>query len=125
MKILLDENFPLQLYHRLRQEGHDAEHVIALGRRGMSDSELRDRLDREELVFVTNDAEFEEVGGECRAQIIISRLPQRLPIAQRVDIWFAALHGFLERKPPEKLFDLLPDGTIVPWQIIRTDDSKK
>ena len=31
MKILLDENFPLPLYHRLRAAGHDAEHIIVLG----------------------------------------------------------------------------------------------
>ena len=27
MKVLLDENFPLPLYHRLRAAGHDAEHI--------------------------------------------------------------------------------------------------
>jgi len=27
VKILLDENFPLPLYHRLRAAGHDAEHI--------------------------------------------------------------------------------------------------
>lgn len=34
MKILLDENFPLQLYHRLRAAGYDAEHIIVLELRG-------------------------------------------------------------------------------------------
>lgn len=38
MKILLDENFPLPLYHRLRAAGHDAEHIIVLGQRGIPDS---------------------------------------------------------------------------------------
>lgn len=128
MKILLDENFPLPLYHRLLQAGHDAEHVIALGRRGMPDSELRQRLAGEELVFLTNDTEFEDLAAECRAQVIVSRLPQRLPIAQRVDIWLSALQSFLERKPAGKLFDLLPDGRILAWEIregsrvLRIDD---
>jgi predicted nuclease of predicted toxin-antitoxin system len=49
VKILLDENFPLPLYHRLREKGYDAEHVIALGQRGMPDSALRQRLASEEL----------------------------------------------------------------------------
>lgn len=66
MKILLDENFPLPLYHRLREEGYDAEHVIVLGQRGIPDSVLRQRLAREELVFLTNDTEFEQLSGDCR-----------------------------------------------------------
>lgn len=56
MKFLLDENFPLPLYHRLRDKGYDAEHVIELGQRGVSDAILRERLAAEELVFLTNDA---------------------------------------------------------------------
>ena len=44
MKILLDENFPLPLYHRLRAAGHDAEHIIVLGQRGIPDSAIRQRL---------------------------------------------------------------------------------
>jgi len=27
MKILLDENFPIQLYRRLQATGHEAEHI--------------------------------------------------------------------------------------------------
>jgi hypothetical protein len=34
LRILLDENFPLQLYRRLLDAGHDAEHIIALSQRG-------------------------------------------------------------------------------------------
>ena len=41
MKVLLDENFPLPLYHRLRAAGHDAEHIIVLGQRGTPDSIIR------------------------------------------------------------------------------------
>ena len=65
MKILLDENFPLPLYRRLREKGYDAEHVIVLGQRGMPD----------------------------------------------------ALEAFLQRKPQGRLFDLMPDGEIVAWEI--------
>lgn len=41
MKILLDENFPLSLYHRLRAAGHDAEHIIVLGQRGIPEEFLK------------------------------------------------------------------------------------
>ena len=68
-------------------------------------------------MFLTNDTEFEDLAAECHAQVIISRLPQRLAISQRVAIWLGALEGFLERKPTEKLFDLLPDGRILAWEI--------
>jgi predicted nuclease of predicted toxin-antitoxin system len=116
VKILLDENFPLQLYRRLRERGHDAEHIIALGQRGLPDSALRERLAAEPLVFVTNDTEFESLAGDCRAQVLISRLPQRLPTAQRVDICLKALEVFLERKPEGRLFDLMPSGEVVAWE---------
>lgn len=117
MKVLLDENFPLPLYRRLREKGHDAEHVIALGQRGMPDSAVRERLAKEALVFLTNDTEFEQLAGDIRAQVIISRLPQRLPTSQRVEIWLQALEAFLRRKPEGRLFDLMPDGEIVAWEI--------
>lgn len=102
MKILLDANFPLPLYRRLREKGYDAVHVIALGQRGMPDSALRQRLAAEELVFLTNDTEFEDLAADYRAQVIISRLPQRLPISQRVEIWLKGLQAFFERKPAGK-----------------------
>ena len=118
MKFLLDENFPLPLNRRLREQGHDAEHLIELGKRGIPDSEIRRRLESEELVFLTHDAEFEDIPADLPSQVIISRLPQRLPTVERVEIWLKALNSFVERKPPERLFDLLPGGEIVAWQII-------
>lgn len=124
MKFLLDENFPLPLHRRLLQEGFDADHVIALGLRGVSDAELLRRLRAEPLVFLTNDTEFEDAAGKCLAQIIISRLPQRLPIAQRVDICVKALADFREQEPTQRLFDLMPDGRIVPWEIKEIGESR-
>ncbi|TLY22341.1 MAG: hypothetical protein E6K68_03245 [Nitrospirae bacterium] len=117
MKILLDENFPLPLYHRLRAEGYDVEHIIVLGQRGVRDSELWKRIKEEELVFLTQDSEFENVASDYRGKVIISRVRQGLPIEQRVEIWFHAIHGFTVRMPSEKLFDLLETGEIVPWEI--------
>jgi hypothetical protein len=99
VKFLLDENFPLPLHRKLLQEGFDAEHV-------------------------TNDTQFEDAAGKCLAQIIISRLPQRLPIAQRVDICLKALGDFREKKPAQKLFDLMADGRIVPWEIKEVDQGR-
>ena len=117
MTVLLDENFPLALYRRLREAGKEVEHIIPLGQRGLADAVLRKRLATEELVFLTQDAEFEDIPADFRSRVIISRLPQRLPIRERVEIWFAALERFQERNPQERLFDLLPSGEIVAWEI--------
>lgn len=117
MKFLLDENFPLQLYRRLLETGREAEHVIALGQRGAPDAILRDRLVAEELVLLTHDAEFENLPPGCRSQVIVSRVPQRLAIAERVEIWAGALERFARQAPTERLFDLLPSGEIVAWAV--------
>lgn len=121
MRFLLDENFPLQLQRRLTAAGVDSEHIITMGRRGMPDSEIVARLAVEEdLVFVTQDTEFEDVELGV-AKVIISRIPQSLPVRARVEIWFTALQAFLAEIPPGQLFDLLPTGQIVGWEIRRTD----
>jgi hypothetical protein len=117
LKILLDENFPLPLYHRLKSAGHDVEHIIVLGQRGIKDAELRKRLIREELIFLTQDTEFEEMSPDYRGAVVISRVSQRLPIEQRVQLWFNAIDKFLLRRRPGKLFDLLETGDVVPWEV--------
>lgn len=117
MKVLLDENFPISLYHRLRSSGIDAEHIIILGQRGLQDAEVRKRLAQEELLFLTQDTEFEDMPIDYRATVMISRVRQSLPIRQRVDIWSRAIEGFMARRPAGQLFDLLETGEIVPWEV--------
>jgi hypothetical protein len=117
LKILLDENFPLPLYHRLHAEGYDVEHIIVLGQRGIRDVELRKRLAEEDMVFLTHDAEFEDVPTGYRGTVIISRVRQGLPIQHRVQLWFNAIQDFMARRPAGKLFDLLETGELVPWEI--------
>ena len=82
MIFLLDENFPLPLFRRLREQGHEAEHLIVLGKRGMPDAEIRRRLESEELIFLTHDTEFEDIPADLRSRVIISRLPQRLHLVR-------------------------------------------
>jgi len=117
VKILLDENFPLPLYHRLRAAGYDVDHVIALGQRGLPDSAIRQRVRSENILFLTQDTEFEDLPTDYRAIVIISRVPQSLPIQRRVEIWLNALSEFLTRRPAGKLFDLLESGGIVAWEV--------
>jgi hypothetical protein len=94
VKFLLDENFPLRLYHRLKSSGYDVEHIIVLGRRGLLDSAITERLAREDLVFLTCDLEFMSPPVGLRSIIIVSRVSQSLPIARRVRIPGQIVHSF-------------------------------
>ncbi len=68
MRILLDENFPIPLHRRLLADGHEAEHIITLGQRGISDVEIRRRLAAEgDLLFLTQDTEFAELATGTQA----------------------------------------------------------
>ena len=116
MKVLPDENFPLQLHRRLVANGHDCEHIV-LGQRGLSDAAIRARLIAEDdLVFVTQDSEFEVLPTGTKAAVVISRVPQRLPIAERVERWTSALEAFLSALPAGLLFEILSDGELVAWE---------
>lgn len=119
MRILLDENFPIQLYRRLQEQGHSAEHIIALGLRGLPDVEIRRRLAAEaDLLFLTQDTEFAELPPGTAATVMISRVPQAIPIARRVELWIQAINEVLLKLPtPEKLFQVLPDGRVEAWRV--------
>ena len=58
MRIFLDENFPLGLERRLKNDGYEAEHVITIGWRGASDARIRERLVDADLLFLTQDEDF-------------------------------------------------------------------
>jgi hypothetical protein len=117
MRILLDENFPIQLHRRLRAAGHDADHIIALGLRGLPDADIRRRLANEaDLVFLTQDAEFAELPPDTAATVLISRVPQALPLARRVELWLHAIDDFLQHPIPGRLFEVLAAGQVVAWR---------
>lgn len=118
MRILLDENFPIQLYRRLREAGHDAEHIIALGFRGLPDDAIRRRLVAEvDLIFLTQDTEFAELPLDTLATVMISRVPQAIPIARRVELWERAIENFVQDPIPGRLFEVLDDGRVAAWSV--------
>jgi hypothetical protein len=122
MRLLLDENFPLALYHRLRRQGVDVEHIIVRGQRGLPDSAIIGRLRQEaDLLFLTQDLDFWSV-EDLAARVIVSRVRQSRRIAERVELWAAALELFLSAPPPERFFELLDNGTLVPFQELRGGD---
>ena len=115
MTIVLDENFPLALVRSLREEGREVEHIILLGLRGASDSAILERLNSEELLFLTHDQEFLNL-PLTRSTVIISRVTQSLPLAVRLETWLKAIREFFSRRWNEKLFELFDDGKLGPWQ---------
>jgi hypothetical protein len=116
VRILLDENFPLALHRRLRAAGEDAEHIIVAGRRGTPDRVIREQLEREELLFLTQGEEFMSLPPRCRATIFVSRVSQSRPIRERVELWLAVIREYLKERPQEKLFEILDSGELVPWR---------
>ena len=115
MKVFLDENFPLTLVHQLREDGHDAEHVITIGWRGASDARIAERLVETDLVFLTQDEAF-LFARDVGAVIVLSRVKQARPLRERIDIWRGVVRRLSETPRTERRFELLDDGTLIPWE---------
>jgi len=78
------------------------------------DSEIRQRLVAEgELIFLTQDTEFEYLARDVAAAVVISRVPQGWPLATRVGVWVGALQAFIEHRPEGRLFELLESASLV------------
>jgi predicted nuclease of predicted toxin-antitoxin system len=125
LKILLDENFPMPLYRRLRMKGCHVEHIIVLGQRGLPDVSIQKRLREEQLLFLTQDADFENILGLRSSIIIISRVRQNLSIKKRIEIWFGAIEKFLIDKPTGEISDLLETGELIPIEVHDIQTSRK
>ena len=114
MKIRLDENFPLGLLHALRAEGFTAGHIITLGWRGVSDGVIRERMQGEHALFLTQDTEFLVAGPAAFARVVVSRVRQSRPIADRIAIWHQAVRDLSAAPQAERLFELGDDGALIP-----------
>jgi hypothetical protein len=112
---LLDENFPLALYHALKAQGANVEHIITLGRRGVADDAIRKDLLRQDVLFMTQDEEF-LFDRATDAVIVLSRVRQSRPVKERVEIWRAAIGDLVGRPKPERRFELTDDGRLRPWR---------
>jgi hypothetical protein len=115
VKVLLDENFPLALHRSLLADGQSAEHIIPLGWRGASDDRIRERLLDRELLFLTQDEDF-LFGHDVAAVVVLSRVRQSRPLRERVDVWRTAIRELGEPPRPERRFELMDDGRLLPWE---------
>jgi len=83
---------------------------------GPADDECARRLVVQALVFLTQDTEFAELPSSTAATVMISRVPQAIPIARRVELWLQALDDVLQFPTHEKLFEALSDGRVEAWK---------
>ncbi|OQX62348.1 MAG: hypothetical protein B5M51_06280 [Anaerolinea sp. 4484_236] len=61
MKFKIDENLPIEVAERLRQEGHDALTVIEQYLNGASDSDLASICQEEKRIIITLDTDFANI----------------------------------------------------------------
>ena len=79
--------------------------------RGVPDSVIRERLNSEELLFLTHDSEFLDI-PPTRSTVILSRVTQSLPIEVRMKVWSEAIREFSTTRRTEKLFEVFDDGKL-------------
>jgi Domain of unknown function (DUF5615) len=114
VKVLLDENFPLRLSKALRDEEIEVEHIITLGWRGASDNRIREKVEQERLLLLTQDEEF--LDQPLRAGIVVvSKVRQSRSVSDRIGLWVVAVRDLLTTPRKERLFELTDEGVLVPW----------
>lgn len=114
MTVLLDENFPLGLVRVLEADGLKVEHIITLGWRGASDARIRERLNDNDLIFLTQDDDF-LCGRPVAATIVVSRVRQARTLTDRIQVWKSAVQTLFAIKASPRVFELTDDGALVPW----------
>jgi hypothetical protein len=106
---------PAWLLHRLHADGFAAEHIITLGWRGASDTRIRERLQDDQVLFLTQDDDF-LFGPTVSAIVLVSRVKQSRRLSERIEVWRSAVQDLTSASRPERLFELMDDGTLVLWR---------
>lgn len=83
--------------------------------RGASDTRVRERLQDEQILFLTQDDDF-LIGPAVSAIVVVSRIKQSRRSSDRIDIWRSAVGGLTNTARPERLFELMDDETLAPWR---------
>jgi hypothetical protein len=105
---------PAWLLHRLHADGFAAEHIITFGWRGASDTRIRERLQDDQVLFLTQDDDF-PFGPTVSAIVLVSRVKQSRRLSERIEVWRSAVR-LTSISRPERLFELMDDGTLVLWR---------
>lgn len=120
MIVLLDENFPLGLIRSLQNDGLSAQHIITLGWRGASDARIRERLQDDQVLFLTQDEDF-LLGETGSAIVVLSRVRQSRPLKDRIEIWRNCVRELMQASKPERLYELLDNGALSLWRDASSD----
>jgi hypothetical protein len=64
---------------------------------------------------MTQDEDFLFSRG-LAAVIVLSRVRQARPLRERLDIWRSAVRRMIENPRTERRFELMDDGTLIPWE---------
>jgi hypothetical protein len=108
------------LLRSLQDDGLAAQHIITLGRRGASDARIRERLQDDQVVFLTQDEDF-LFGEASRAIVVLSRVRQSRLLKDRIEIWRHCVRELLQASKPERLYELMDNGALLPWQDTSSD----
>lgn len=109
MIIYVDENVPLKITVRLREEGYKVEYVT----RSIEDKELLEIACKQKALLITSDKDFERLVLDERrptAGVILLRISTRIPVEHRAQIVVNML-----RKYKDKLkgnFTILSEAAI-------------
>jgi predicted nuclease of predicted toxin-antitoxin system len=94
MRFLVDANLSPRIADRIRQAGHDAVHVSAIGLITAEDDVILDRAAEAAQVIVTGDADFGTLlalGGRRRPSVILLRSSDHLTPDEQADLVLASL----------------------------------
>jgi hypothetical protein len=48
--------------------------------------------------------------------VVVSRVKQSRRVTDRIEIWRSAVGDLASTARPERLFELMDDGTLAPWR---------
>jgi predicted nuclease of predicted toxin-antitoxin system len=90
---LIDENMSVTLVDALRAAGHAAEHVYDAGLQGQLDTAIFAYAQRQQQTIITNDLDFSNIREypPPHAGIVVARLPNEMPLADRINEMMGAL----------------------------------
>ncbi len=96
MIIYVDENVPLKVTTRLRQEGYQVEYVM----RSVEDKDILEIAYKQKALLITSDKDFERLVLDERrptAGVILLRMSTRIPIGHRAQIVVNMLRKYGEK----------------------------
>ncbi len=85
MIIYVDENVPLKITTRLREEGYKVEYVT----RSVEDRDILETARKQKALLITSDKDFERLVLDERiptAGVILLRIATRIPVEHRAQI---------------------------------------